>query len=153
MLHCEDVRPELSALLDRELPLWKAQVIRWHLFRCPECAEEMALIQHTHQTLRILPDQSAEPDLLTRIVSQAEAEVIRPGRFRRAHQPWPLRLRHTMRRHVLVPVLASVMLVAVGISLISRSPEQEPVKQEDTRVVAVDLLMDQPARGYILSGW
>ena len=40
MLKCENVLPQLSAYVDREMPLWTIQLIQWHLKRCPSCAHE-----------------------------------------------------------------------------------------------------------------
>lgn len=58
-LRCEEVREELSAYLDGEVPIWKRGLIRWHLMRCRDCAAEAFELRMVSKALRAWGDVAA----------------------------------------------------------------------------------------------
>lgn len=70
MLNCEDVRPQLSAYLDREMPLWKIQLIQLHLKRCPTCAYEAMRLQQTDKMLSRLDSVRTSNEFLSGVMRQ-----------------------------------------------------------------------------------
>lgn len=87
-LKCEQVRPLLSAYLDRELPIWKIGLIRLHLRRCPECAHRVAELQRTSLALKAWGEVRAPAEmrdrimrLIQRVAARSEASKAR-WRFR-----------------------------------------------------------------------
>jgi len=53
MLKCDQVKPLLSEYIDRELTLWKMQMVRLHLKSCPDCSRELALLRDTDKLLKL----------------------------------------------------------------------------------------------------
>lgn len=70
MLKCESIQSQISAYLDREMPLWKLQLIRWHLKQCPNCAHEALRIQQTDKILRQLDPVKASDSFLPEVMRQ-----------------------------------------------------------------------------------
>lgn len=91
MLNCEDVQPQMSAYLDREMPLWKIQLIQLHLKRCSPCAHETMRLQQTHKMLgqlnSIRTSNEFLSDVMRRVstISSMERQRVLPIRriFRR----------------------------------------------------------------------
>src|SRR5688572_22947039 len=79
-LRCEDVRPEVSALLDDELdPQSRAAVLR-HLETCDECSAYAERIAGVRKLVRLQPVERV-PDLTERIEA-ALTEAERPTALR-----------------------------------------------------------------------
>jgi len=91
MLNCEDVQPQISAYLDREMPLWKIRLIQLHLKRCSPCAHENMRLQQTHKILGQLDSVRTSneflSDMMRRVstISSMERQRVLPIRriFRR----------------------------------------------------------------------
>ena len=91
MLNCEDVQPQISAYLDREMPLWKIQLIQLHLKRCSPCAHENMRLQQTHKILGQLDSVRTSNEFLSDVmrrvstISSMERQRVLPIRriFRR----------------------------------------------------------------------
>ncbi len=150
MLHCENVRPDLSAYLDRELPRWKMQLIRWHLYQCPRCSHEMALLQQTDEILHWLPVRAVESDLAHRILQRAEAENRKGVPIWKHSTSTVTRFRYLLRQKALASAFAICLLIGLGITLTQSVMKPKPAAEPEVRVVQVDLIQEQPARGYIL---
>jgi anti-sigma factor RsiW len=88
-LKCQQIRPLLSAYLDRELPIWKIGLIRLHLRRCPGCACEVAELQRTSFALRIWGEVRAPAEMRDRIMSHLQRSPIR---FDPSKARWRLRI-------------------------------------------------------------
>lgn len=71
MLKCESIQSQTSAYLDREMPLWKIQLIRWHLKRCPICAHEVMRLKQTDEILRQLDSVKTSENFLSNVMYQA----------------------------------------------------------------------------------
>jgi len=71
MLECEDVQPQLSALIDKELSLWEAQMIRWHIRRCRDCAYEFMLLKDTARMLSYVDNVTTGDDFIQRVMTKA----------------------------------------------------------------------------------
>jgi len=76
MLKCKDILPQLSAYIDRELPLWEAQMIRWHLRRCQECAFEFMLLMDTSDALKSLNSVATSDKFLRKVMTKASMMSI-----------------------------------------------------------------------------
>ena len=76
MLKCEDIRPQLSAYIDREVPLWEAQMIRWHIRRCHECAFEYMLLMDTSEAMKSLVSVAAPDNFLSEVMSKASMMAV-----------------------------------------------------------------------------
>lgn len=91
MLNCEGVQPQISAYLDREMPLWKIQLIQLHLKRCSTCAHETMRLQQTHKILGQLESVRTSNEFLSDVmhrvstISSMERQRVLPIRriFRR----------------------------------------------------------------------
>jgi outer membrane lipoprotein-sorting protein len=76
-LRCDDVRPEISAFLDRELDTQKLAQISQHLETCADCRTYSRRIAEVRRQLRVQP-AGPVPDLTARILQRIEeATVIR----------------------------------------------------------------------------
>ena len=71
MLNCEDVRPQISAFLDREMPPWKIQLIQLHLKRCSPCAHETMRLQQTHKILCQFDSVRTSSEFLSNVMRRA----------------------------------------------------------------------------------
>lgn len=76
MLKCENVQPQLSAYLDREMPLWTIQLIQWHLKRCPSCAHEVMRLRQTDKILYQLDQVKTSDNFLPDLMRQAAAITV-----------------------------------------------------------------------------
>lgn len=70
MLNCEDVQPQISAYLDREMPLWKIKLIQLHLKRCLACAHETMRLQQTGKMLSRLDSVRTSNQFLSGVMRQ-----------------------------------------------------------------------------------
>ena len=127
MLKCENVQPQLSAYVDRELPLWTIQLIQWHLERCPSCAHETMRLRQTNKILQQLEPVKTSDNFLPNLMRQAAAITViekeRISVFRRilrrleASFAWLLySLRTRVRPYAVVTSLA-VIATVVSITL------------------------------------
>ena len=71
MLKCESIQSQTSAYLDRDMPLWKIQLIGWHLRRCPICAHEVMRLKQTDKILRQLEPIKTSENFLLNVMHQA----------------------------------------------------------------------------------
>ena len=76
MLKCENVQSQLSAYVDREMPLWTIQLIQWHLKRCPSCAHETMRLRQTNKILRQLDPMKTSDNFLPDLMRQAAAITV-----------------------------------------------------------------------------
>ena len=76
MLKCENVQPQLSAYIDREMPLWTIQLIQWHLKRCPSCAHEVMRLRQTNKILHQLDPVKTSDNFLPDLMHQAAAITV-----------------------------------------------------------------------------
>lgn len=76
MLKCENVQPQLSPYVDREMPLWTIQLIQWHLKRCPNCAHEAMRLRQTNKILHQLEPVQASDNFLPDLMRQAAAITV-----------------------------------------------------------------------------
>ena len=143
MLKCENVQPQLSAYIDREMPLWTIQLIQWHLKRCPSCAHEAMRLRQTNRILRQLEPVKTSDNFLPDLMRQAAAiTVIEKGRIsviRRVLQrlessfAWILYSFRTRVRPY--AVVTSLAVVATVVSLTLYQPRL-PLLSNDTLTLA-----------------
>ena len=127
MLKCENVQPQLSAYIDREMPLWTIQLIQWHLKRCPTCAHEMMRLRQTNKILHQLdPVKTSDkflPDLMRRAASITVTErhqisvVRRVLRRLESSFAWMLYNFRTRVRPYAVVTLLALIATVVSITL------------------------------------
>lgn len=67
-LKCEEIRDELSAYLDGEVPIWKRGLIRWHLMRCHECAVEAFKLRMVSKALKAWGNVAASQKVVEEII-------------------------------------------------------------------------------------
>jgi len=67
-LKCEEVREELSAYLDGEVPIWKRGLIRWHLMRCRDCAAEAFELRMVSRALKAWGDVTAPRSVVENVM-------------------------------------------------------------------------------------
>lgn len=79
-MNCRDVRDQLSAWLDRELPLEVAWTIEQHLRDCSACANEAQELRDVIGAVSDLPRVKAPQDLAARIAGQLT--LVAPERKR-----------------------------------------------------------------------
>ena len=89
MLKCENIQTETSAYLDREMPLWKMELIKWHLGHCPTCAREVARIRQTNEILHRLDRVKTSDNFVSDVIHRAsEARASEKLRTSRIHRIW-----------------------------------------------------------------
>ncbi len=76
MLKCENVQPQLSPYVDREMPLWTIQLIQWHLKLCPNCAHEAMRLRQTNKVLHQLEPVKTSDNFLPDLMRQAAAITV-----------------------------------------------------------------------------
>ncbi|MDE0300128.1 MAG: zf-HC2 domain-containing protein [Candidatus Poribacteria bacterium] len=90
MQKCEGIQSEISAYLDRELPLWKSQLIKRHLRQCSTCAREVMRIRQTDGILHRLDPVKTSDDFVSDVMNRASEvcvrEKLRTSPFRRICQ-------------------------------------------------------------------
>ena len=89
MLKCEGIQSEISAYLDREMPLWKIQLIKWHLGQCSTCAHEAVRIRQTDGILHRLDLVKTSDDFVSDVMYRA-SEVSASEKLRTSlrHRIW-----------------------------------------------------------------
>jgi len=121
MLECENVHPQLSALIDKELPLWEAQMIKWHMRRCQDCAYEFMLLKDTARMLSSIDNVTTGDnfiqDVMTKASMMSRHDNITTNPFvrffnrARYYLDW---FRYSFRRKVSVYAVALMFLVVWG---------------------------------------
>lgn len=81
MSACQDVRRELSALLDRELPPEKSAAVQDHLLSCQACQREWEALQSVDGQLQRL---LAIDDVARQVASIQQAAKVQPAAFQSA---------------------------------------------------------------------
>ncbi len=143
MLKCENVQPQLSAYVDREMPLWTIQLIQWHLKRCPSCAHETMRLRQTSKILHqlepvktsdnFLPDLMRQAAAITVIEKERISAVRRILRRLESSFAWMLySLRTRVRPYAVVTSLA---VVATVVSITLYQPRL-PLLSSDTLTLA-----------------
>ena len=152
MLKCDNVFPQISAFVDRELPLWKIELIRWHIRRCPRCAHEAAYLQQTDQLLRELPTTKAPETFLSDVMQQASSIAVHAQReaplaHRVAQRTksklawWAYSVQTHTRPYVVAVCLSAVLVVASLTTLYV--PKQQTVT-EQVAVLTAPIPVDSP---------
>ncbi|MBN1418509.1 MAG: zf-HC2 domain-containing protein [Planctomycetes bacterium] len=75
MRTCEEIRGDLSAYLDGELPSASAAEIERHLAGCPGCREELATLRRVAELVRRLPRETAPANLPLRVEASISASA------------------------------------------------------------------------------
>ena len=89
MLKCEGIQSEISAYIDREMPLWKIQLIKRHLGQCSTCAHEVMRIGQTNEVLHRLDLVNTSGDFVSDVMRRA-SEVCASEKLRTSliHRIW-----------------------------------------------------------------
>ena len=143
MLKCENVQPQLSAYVDREMPLWTIQLIQWHLKRCPSCAHETMRLRQTNKVLHQLdPVKTSDnflPDLMRQVTAITVTEKEQFSAVRRVLRrlessfAWMLySFRTRVRPYAVVTTLA---LISTVVSITLYQP-RFPLLSNDTLTLA-----------------
>ena len=143
MLKCENVQPQLSAYVDREMPLWTIQLIQWHLKRCPSCAHETMRLRQTNKILYQLDPVKTSDSFLPDLMRQAAAiTVIEKGQIsairrllRRLESSFAWMLYSFRTRVRPYAVVTSLALIATIVSLTLYQP-RFPLPSDDVLTFA-----------------
>ena len=169
MLKCENIRSDISAYLDREMPLWKSQLTKRHLDHCPACAHEVMRIRQTNETLHRLDRVKTSEDFVSVVMRRASAvrasEKLRTSPLRRiwkefeAAMAWP---RYSMLKRApsfaftvtfaLLLILGTFATVYYphGMRVLSEDAQlvvQSPV--EDSSLVWIDIISTSAPKRYL----
>ena len=101
---CDQIKPLLSAYLDRELPIWKIGLVRLHLRRCPECALQAAELQRISLALRTWDEVRAPVGMRDRIMRRVQ-------RFAARSEASKIRWRSRIMK-VMAPLTATILTLA-----------------------------------------
>ncbi len=126
MSACQDVRRELSALLDRELPPEKSAAVQDHLLSCQACQREWEALQSVDGQLQRL---LAIDDVARQVASIQQAAKVQPAAFQSARGHW---LRWTA---IVAAVAASIVFVAVVMR-----PAEQPQPVEARLTIAAQVV-------------
>ncbi len=143
MLKCENVQPQLSAYVDREIPLWTIRLIRWHLKRCPNCAHEVMRLRQTNKILHHLDPVKTSDNFLPDLMRQAAAiTIIEKGQIpairricRRLESLFAWMLYSFRTRVRPYAVVTSLALIAAVVSITLYQP-RFPIPSDDALTVA-----------------
>ena len=143
MLKCENVQPQLSAYVDREMPLWTVRLIQWHIKWCPSCAHEVMRLRQTNKVLyqlepvktsdNFLPDLMRQAAAITVIEKDQISAVRRVLRRLESSFAWLLYSFRTRVRPY--AVVTSLALIATVVSLTLYQP-QLPFPSDDALTLA-----------------
>ena len=138
MLKCENIQPQLSAYVDREMPLWTIRLIQWHLKRCPNCAHEVMRLWQTtkilHQLDSVKASDSFLPDLMHRaaaitVIEKGQISAIR--RILRRLESSFAWLYYSLRTRVRpYAVVTSLVLIATVASITLYQPRLPPLSDD-----------------------
>ncbi|MCY3741747.1 MAG: zf-HC2 domain-containing protein [Candidatus Poribacteria bacterium] len=67
---------ELSAYIDKELPVWKRHLIRRHLKKCEICADRVQRLQQTDSFLRHAGEVEVSDDFLSGVMARASEAAL-----------------------------------------------------------------------------
>jgi len=131
-LKCEQVKPLLSAYLDRELPIWKIGLIRFHLRRCPECARQVAELQRTSLALRAWGEVRAPAEMRDKIMRRIRNS---PSGYEASRARWKFRIMKVMAPlTALIVTLAWFLVIPFFYHSITRS---RPVRSTEISVTVI----------------
>ena len=145
MLKCENVQPQLSPYVDREMPLWTIQLIQWHLKRCPSCAHETMRLRQTNKVLHqlepvktsdnFLPDLMRQAAAITVIEKERISAVRRILRRLKSSFAWMLYSFRTRVRPY--AVVTSLAVIATVVSLTLYQPQFAPLSNDTVPLAQV----------------
>ncbi len=170
MLKCEGIQSEISAYLDREMPLWKTRLIKRHLGQCPTCAHEVMRIRQTDEVLhRLDPVTTSEgfvSDVMRRASEARANEKLRTSLVRRIWRKFESAMAWNPRYSVLkrapsftfAATFALLLILGTfatvyyphGMRLSSDDAQlflQSPV--EDSTLVWIDIIATDPPKRYL----
>ena len=155
MLQCETVNPQISAYLDREMPLWRAQLIQWHLKRCPACAHEVVSLQQADKILgKLEPIKTSDsflPDVMRYASEIAVIEKRQLPLMRRILRKLEASLawaRYSFRMHTSTYTVAFTLVLLVMLASIATTvyhPRQLPFLPEKNPILA-----QSPTKGFAI---
>lgn len=118
-MNCQDIRNQLDALVDGELPASKAERINRHLNACPTCRRHASELRQMAAALDRLPSLMAPSAFFRQTLKAYRMGLYRPGMAE-----WWHSLNLAMRSAVCGAALAGLLCGAVlGTSLVTRLPD------------------------------
>ena len=169
MLKCENIHSEISAYIDREMPLWKIQLIKRHLGQCSTCAREVMRIRQTDEVLQRLDSVKTSDDFVSEVMRRAlkasASEKLRTSLIRRIWQKFESamawRSNSVLKRAPSFTFAATfALLLILGMFATVYYPHgtrwfsedahlvvQSPV--EDSTLVRIDIISASPPKRYL----
>lgn len=71
---CDNIAPQLSAFIDRQMPVWKRHLMKRHLKQCAMCKSRLQSIQQSDKLLKSVERVKASDTFLSDVLNQA-AEI------------------------------------------------------------------------------
>ena len=169
MLKCENIHSEISAYIDREMPLWKIQLIKRHLGQCSTCAREVMRIRQTDEVLQRLDSVKTSDDFVSEVMRRSlkasASEKLRTSLMRRIWQKFESamawRSNSVLKRAPSFTFAATfALLLILGMFATVYYPHgtrwfsedahlvvQSPV--EDSTLVRIDIISASPPKRYL----
>lgn len=159
---------ELSAYIDKELPVWKRHLIRRHLKKCETCVNHLQRLQQTDDFLRHAGEVEVSEDFLSGVMARA-SEVAehqrqqaslwsRFGQFVEASlgrvRPFSMligNLRYNIRTRspVYIFMLTFAVFTMVGVTLYSPFNEQLVEKSHELdaeKLISFEVIQYEPPK-------
>lgn len=159
---------EMSAYMDRELPVWKHHLIRRHIRNCPSCAAHIAQLQHTDKFLHQVEPVKASDDFLTGVMVQVSeinrqrqhrSSLHRIIRFVKTSLVWvkqniqthsPVKAGTRQARLIYTFALTLGVFTMVGVTLYAPPSDkfEQPI-QADEKLISFEVIpIEQPKRSF-----
>ena len=131
-LSCDSIAPELKALADGELAIWRRLAVRRHLKNCPHCREEFAFMKNLTQNLETARQNAQnaplDTDLRERILLQAPQ--IEPAQI-----ALDLARKRRKTKKKLVLALGGAFLLALAVNSAFLSSSMSPPARDEAITV------------------
>ena len=161
---------ELSAYIDKELPVWKRHLIRQHLKKCEICADRVQALQQTDNFLRHAEGVEVSDDFLSSVMDRVSEAALhqqqhdslrsRVARFVETSLGWTRHLSTLMdslryniqtRSPVYIFILTFAVFTMVGVTLYPPSGDklvEQPHELElnAEKLISFEVIQPEPPK-------
>jgi anti-sigma factor RsiW len=142
---CETFRPELTALLDGELPADQAHAVRRHVQCCEVCRRESGLLERSWDMLGSLEQPRLERSLLTDIMGKIRTGEAEESKVLKAIKSHPAGAGRVIWG-VLARCAAAAAVLVIALLLNSRFAGQAPTADTSEPSPSADIVPPAPER-------
>lgn len=122
---CEEVRQQIEAFLDGELPAAATTQIRSHLDSCPACAAQVHLANEVQNELHALPELDTPAPVLQQILDQTTRTRRQESSRISWLDLWP--------RPAWAALAAAGLVLALGLGILTQRPA-DPVQPDQAAI-------------------